>query len=75
MRNAEAIAPASRTLNVEVDIANTHHKLLPGQYAFVHLPIPAAASSMTLSSNVLLFRREGVRVGVVRNVVKALGRG
>jgi RND family efflux transporter MFP subunit len=66
VRNAEAIDPASRTLNVEVDVANTNHKLLPGQYAFVHLPIPAVASSTTLPSNVLLFRREGLRVGVVR---------
>lgn len=67
VRNAEAIDLASRTLNVEVDVANRGHKLFPGQYAFVHLPVPAAASSMTLPSNVLLFRGEGLRVGVVRN--------
>jgi multidrug efflux pump subunit AcrA (membrane-fusion protein) len=67
VRNSDAIDIANRTLNMEVDVSNTDHKLLPGQYAFVHLPIPPSASSMTLPSNTLLFRAEGLRVGVVRN--------
>jgi RND family efflux transporter MFP subunit len=66
VRNADAIAKTSRTLNVEVDVENAHHRLLPGQYAFVHLPIPAGKASMTLPANTLLFRAEGLRVGVVR---------
>jgi RND family efflux transporter MFP subunit len=66
-RNSDAIDLSSRTLNVEVDVVNTAHKLLPGQYAFIHLPIPPSASSMTLPSGALLFRGEGLRVGVVRN--------
>ena len=66
-RNSDAIDIASRTLNVEVDVLNPGHKLLPGQYAFVHLPIPASDNSMTLPANVLLFRAEGLRVGVVRD--------
>jgi RND family efflux transporter MFP subunit len=67
VRNSESIDIANRTLNVEVDVPNEDHRLLPGQYAFVHLPIPPSASSMTLPSNTLLFRAEGLRVGVVRN--------
>lgn len=67
VRNATSIDLASRTLRVEVDLPNSGHHLLPGQYAFVHLPIPAAASSMTLPSNALLFRAEGLRVGVVQD--------
>lgn len=66
VRNADAIAKTSRTLNVEVDVENANHRLLPGQYAFVHLPIPAGKASMTLPANTLLFRAEGLRVGVVR---------
>ncbi len=66
-RNSDAIDLSSRTLNVEVDVVNSEHKLLPGQYAFIHLPIPPAASSMTLPSGALLFRGEGLRVGVVRD--------
>jgi RND family efflux transporter MFP subunit len=67
VRDSDAIDLSSRTLNVEVDVVNTDHKLLPGQYAFIHLPIPPAASSMTLPSGALLFRAEGLQVGVVRD--------
>ena len=67
VRNSDSIDISNRTLNVEVDVLNTDHKLLPGQYAFVHLPIPPSTSSMTLPSNTLLFRAEGLRVGVVRD--------
>jgi RND family efflux transporter MFP subunit len=67
VRNSDSIDISNRTLNVEVDVANSDHKLLPGQYAFVHLPIPPSNSSMTLPSNALLFRAEGLRVGVVRH--------
>jgi RND family efflux transporter MFP subunit len=67
VRNSDAIDISSRTLNVEVDVVNTEHKLMPGQYAFIHLPIPPSTSSMTLPSGALLFRGEGLRVGVVRD--------
>jgi RND family efflux transporter MFP subunit len=67
VRNSDSIDIANRTLNMEVDVLNSDHRLLPGQYAFVHLPIPPSNSSMTLPSNTLLFRAEGLRVGVVRN--------
>ena len=67
VRNSDAIDISSRTLNVEVDVVNTDHKLLPGQYAFIHLPIPPSTSSMTLPSGALLFRGEGLRAGVVRD--------
>ena len=67
VRNSDSIDVSSRTLNVEVDVLNTQHKLFPGQYAFVHLPIPPSNGSMTLPSNTLLFRKEGLRVAVVRD--------
>jgi RND family efflux transporter MFP subunit len=67
VRDSDAIDLSSRTLNVEVDVLNGDHKLLPGQYAFIHLPIPPAASSMTLPSGALLFRAEGLQVGLVRD--------
>jgi RND family efflux transporter MFP subunit len=67
VRDSDSIDLSSRTLNVEVDVVNSDHKLLPGQYAFIHLPIPPASSSMTLPSGALLFRAEGLQVGVVRN--------
>ena len=70
-RNSSAIDPASRTLNVEVDIDNKSGELLPGSYVFVHFKVPEHAKSLLLPSNTLLFRAEGLRVGVVHdNVVQ-----
>jgi RND family efflux transporter MFP subunit len=67
VRNADAIDAASRTLNVEVDVDNPTGHLLPGAYAFVHLRLPPHPGSVTIPSNALLFRSEGLRAGVVRN--------
>jgi RND family efflux transporter MFP subunit len=67
VRDSSAIDPASRTLLVEVDVANPDGLLLPGAYVSVHLKLPATVRSVTIPSNTLLFRREGLRVGVVRN--------
>jgi RND family efflux transporter MFP subunit len=66
-RSSDAIDPLSRTLRVEVDIDNPNALLLPGAYVFVHLPLPADFQSLTIPSNALLFRKEGLRVGVVRD--------
>ena len=66
VRDSSAIDPASRTLRVEVDLANTNGLLLPGAYVSVHLKLPATIRSVTIPANTLLFRREGLRVGVVR---------
>jgi RND family efflux transporter MFP subunit len=66
-RSSDAIDPLSRTLRVEVDIENPKTLLLPGAYVFVHLPLPAASQAPTIPSNALLFRREGLRVGAVRD--------
>ena len=72
VRNANAIDSASRTLNVEVDVDNSSGRLMPGAYAFVHFKIPARRGAVTIPSNALLFRSEGLRVGVVRNSHVAL---
>ncbi|MBZ5604724.1 MAG: efflux RND transporter periplasmic adaptor subunit [Acidobacteriia bacterium] len=66
-RNSSAIDPASRTLLVEVDVDNPGGLLLPGAYVSVHLKLPAAIRSSTIPANTLLFRREGLRVAVVRD--------
>ena len=66
-RNASAIDPASRTLLVEVDVDNPKDELLPGAYVFVHLKLPRQAPSVTVPANTLLFRSQGLQVGVVRD--------
>ncbi len=65
-RNSSAIDPNSRTLNVEVDVNNAGGKLLPGAYAFVHFKLPHATQMVSVPSNTLLFRAEGLRVGLLR---------
>jgi RND family efflux transporter MFP subunit len=67
VRNADAIDHTTRTLNVEVDIDNSKGVLRPGAYVFVHFHLPAIGNAVTIPSNTLLFRAEGLRVGVVRN--------
>jgi RND family efflux transporter MFP subunit len=67
VRTANAIDLASRTLLVEVDVANPSGELLPGAYAFVHLKLPRQIASVTVPANTLLFRAEGLRVAVVRD--------
>jgi RND family efflux transporter MFP subunit len=67
VRNSNSIDLTSRTLKVEVDVDNPTGRLLPGAYAFVHLKIPAAAGAVTIPTNTLLFRAEGLRVALVRS--------
>jgi RND family efflux transporter MFP subunit len=66
VRNANAIDHSTRTLNVEVDVNNAKGVLRPGAYVFAHFALPAIGNTVTIPSNALLFRAEGLRVGVVR---------
>jgi RND family efflux transporter MFP subunit len=67
VRNSNSIDLASRTLLVEVDVDNPTGQLLPGAYVFVHLKLPDQTRSVTIPSNTLIFRKEGLEVGLVRN--------
>ena len=66
VRNSNAINDTTRTLNVEVDIDNANGVLRPGAYIFVHFHIPSNPGTVSIPSNALLFREEGLRVGVMR---------
>jgi multidrug efflux pump subunit AcrA (membrane-fusion protein) len=46
---------------------NPSGRVLPGAYAFAHLPTTSSARAVTIPANALLFRSEGLTVGVVRN--------
>lgn len=65
VRTADAIDPATRTLNTEIDVPNPQGKLLPGSYAQVHLALNQQIQRLTVPTNALLFRAEGPRVAVV----------
>src|ERR1700678_13487 len=70
VRNSDAIDLNSRTLNVEIDLDNRGGRIKPGAYVFVHLKLPdnskKANSPLTIPADTLLFRSEGLSVGVVR---------
>ena len=63
-RTAGALDAVTRTLQVEVNLANPQGVLMPGAYVQVSLPI-AGAATMTLPNNVLMFRAEGPLVATV----------
>jgi RND family efflux transporter MFP subunit len=67
VRTAEAIDPVSRTLLVEIDVDNRAGELLPGSLAQVHFKTPPAGPAFIVPAAALIFRREGLRVGVVVN--------
>ena len=67
VRTAQAINMTTRTLLVEIDVDNPTGTLLTGSYAEVHLKVPTKASTLLLPVNTLLFRTEGLRVGVVKD--------
>jgi RND family efflux transporter MFP subunit len=66
-RTSQSIDMAARTLNTEIDVDNPTEQLLPGAYVQVHLKLPNRTRSVIIPANALLFRSEGLRVGVVRN--------
>jgi len=67
VRTSDAIDPASRTLLVEIDVDNHAGNLLPGSLAQVHFKTPSAGPSLIVPAAALIFRKEGLRVGVVVN--------
>jgi RND family efflux transporter MFP subunit len=67
IRTAEDINVTTRTLLIEIDVDNPKGTLLTGSYAEVHLAVPTQASTFLLPVNTLIFRTEGLRVGVVKD--------
>jgi RND family efflux transporter MFP subunit len=63
-RTAGAIDTATRTMQVEVTLANRDGVLFPGAFVQVALPLKGGVST-TISTNALLFGAEGIRVAVV----------
>jgi len=64
-RTAEAIDPATRTLNTEVDVPNKAGKLLPGSFGQVHFAVGNSVPRITIPVNAMLFRAEGPQAAVV----------
>jgi RND family efflux transporter MFP subunit len=67
VRTAHAINYETRTLLAEVDVTNPTGRLLSGSYAEVHFKVPGKVSTYILPTETLLFRKEGLRVTVVKD--------
>lgn len=64
-RTANAIDLNSRTLQVDIEVPNPRHTILPGSYVEVVLPLKAT-QSLVLPTNTLLFGTAGTQVALVR---------
>ncbi len=53
---AQALDPAARTLQAELQVDNQRGELLPGAYAEVHFKLPAGPGTTRLPVNTLVFR-------------------
>jgi RND family efflux transporter MFP subunit len=63
-RTAASIDATTRTMQIEVTLANRDGVLLPGALVQVALPLQAT-QALVIPTNALLFRGEGMRVAVV----------
>jgi RND family efflux transporter MFP subunit len=62
-----AISVASRTLLVELQASNPDEQIHTGSYCQVRLATTGSAPALTLPSSTLLFRANGLQVGVVND--------
>ena len=67
VRTADALDPVSRTLLVEIDVDNRNGELMPGSLAQVHFTASTQGQTFVISAAAVLFRSEGLRVGIVVN--------
>ncbi|HEY7899121.1 MAG TPA: efflux RND transporter periplasmic adaptor subunit [Gemmatimonadaceae bacterium] len=64
-RTSDALDPATRTLLVEVDVANTDHSLLSGSFVQVGLTTAGMQPAIVVPANALLVNATGTQVIVV----------
>src|ERR1700754_1602683 len=71
VRTSDAIDQTTRTLNVEIDIANAKDEIKTGAYVLAHFKAPNPKDQvdgpLTVPANAVLFRSEGLRTAVVRD--------
>jgi RND family efflux transporter MFP subunit len=64
-RTSAAIDTATRTMQIEVTLPNKDGALLPGAYVQVLLPLQVNQQAMTIPTNAMMIRGDGLRVAVV----------
>lgn len=66
-RHPDALSPDTRTMLVEVDLANENQALYPGMYATAEFTVKMGAGAPMVPDDALVFRDGKVYVPVVRN--------
>jgi RND family efflux transporter MFP subunit len=66
-RMAAALQEGSRTMLVQVDVANDDNALRAGLYCTVDFTIPAGRASITVPSQAIIFNKNGLSVAVVED--------
>ncbi|HLX94750.1 MAG TPA: efflux RND transporter periplasmic adaptor subunit [Verrucomicrobiae bacterium] len=66
-RTAGAVDPATRMLQVELQVPNPHGELFAGSYAQVRFNEAASPGALTISDNAIIFRAQGTQVALVDN--------
>ncbi len=64
-RTADALDPGTRTLLVEIDVANTDRSLLAGSFVRVDLSTAGMVSPIVVPANALLFNAGGTQLIVI----------
>ncbi len=64
-QTANALDPVTRTLQVQLQLDNSHGQLFPGAYAEVHFKFPGNAQTLRIPSNTVIFRSAGLQVATV----------
>ncbi|HEX3848872.1 MAG TPA: efflux RND transporter periplasmic adaptor subunit [Steroidobacteraceae bacterium] len=65
IRTSNALDPASRSMQVELQLDNKEGRFFPGAYAEVHFKLPSDHETLRLPSNTILFRDTGLQVATV----------
>jgi RND family efflux transporter MFP subunit len=65
VRTSNALDPALRTLQVELQLDNAEHEVFPGAYAEVHFKLAGNGQTLRLPANTVLFRSAGLQVATV----------
>ncbi len=63
--SAQAVDPQSGTTLMQLIVDNSAGELMPGDYAGIHLQIPAAANVLSVPSSALIFDAKGLSIATV----------
>jgi RND family efflux transporter MFP subunit len=63
--SAQAVIPTTGTTLMELIVDNSAGELMPGDYASIHLHIPAAVNVLSVPSSALIFDAKGLSIATV----------